>query len=527
MVSNHTDNKEQGLTPMHCFAKFVLNLILFVQLTTLQAADPIPPKGFRPIFNGHDLSGWHGLNPHRAARLTGDKKAVNLAQQRTEFPKHWRVEQDAMVNDGHGPYATTDEEFGNIELLLEYKTVPKADSGIYLRGTPQVQIWDWNQVFDPKNPTRKPHLGSGGPFNNTPGTPGRDPLVRADRPFGEWNLFRIRQIGNRTWVWLNNKLVVDGAVMENYWDRSQPLPIKDPIMLQTHGGEIRWRNIFVRDIVPEPPEAPVKKPAVRVKKNVAYLGPDRKEKADLYLPPTFEPGKKYPGIVIIHGGGWTGGDKGASREVNIGTTLALHGYVCMSINYALAKIGSPTFPRNIQDCKRAVRWLRKNANRFQLDRQHIGAIGGSAGGHLTALLAVSGPEVGIDPMEDADYSCRIQAAVPMYPHCVSTWEGQVPPRPYPNLPMFTKPQAEAPAVWDSASPIKQLSKDDPPMLILHGTADKTTPPDQSRRFCQAAKEIGVQSRLIIIEGAPHSFHLQPKQRDLRPEVIAFFDKYLK
>ena len=148
----------------------------------------------------------------------------------------------------HGPYATTDEEFGDIELLIEYKTVAKADSGIYLRGTPQVQIWDWNQVFDPKNPTRKPHLGSGGLFNNTPGTDGRDPLVLADRPFGEWNQFRIRQIGDRTWVWLNDKLVVDGAVMENFWDRSQPLPAKGPIMLQTHGGEIRWRNIFVRDI---------------------------------------------------------------------------------------------------------------------------------------------------------------------------------------------------------------------------------------------------------------------------------------
>ncbi|MDP7304455.1 MAG: alpha/beta hydrolase fold domain-containing protein, partial [Pirellulaceae bacterium] len=174
-------------------------------------------------------------------------------------------------------------------------------------------------------------------------------------------------------------------------------------------------------------------PAVRIQKDVTYLQPDRDEKADLYLPPTFEPGKKYPGIVIIHGGGWTGGDKGAIREQNIGTTLASHGYVCMSINSALAKAGSPTFPQNIQECKRAVRWLRKNAARFQLDGKHIGAIGGSAGGHLTALLAVSGPEVGIDPEEDLETSCRIQAAVPMYPHCASSWEGQVPPKPYPNL----------------------------------------------------------------------------------------------
>ncbi len=85
-------------------------------------------------------------------------------------------------------------------------------------------------------------------FNNTPKSPGRDPLVVADKPFGQWNSFRIRQIGARTWVWLNDQLVVAGAVMENFWDRSQPLPAKGPIMLQTNGGEIRWRNIYLREI---------------------------------------------------------------------------------------------------------------------------------------------------------------------------------------------------------------------------------------------------------------------------------------
>ena len=211
------------------------------------AAEPSPPAGFRAIFNGRDLKGWYGLNPHSVVKLTGDAKQANLAQQRADFSKDWKVESGELVNGGNGPYATTDEEFGDIELLIEYKTVPKADSGIYLRGTPQVQIWDWNQEFDAKRPTRKPHLGSGGLFNNTPGAAGRDPAVLADRPFGEWNKFRIRQIGDRTWVWLNDKLVADGR-MENFWDRTQPLPAKGPIMLQTHGGEIRWRNIFVREI---------------------------------------------------------------------------------------------------------------------------------------------------------------------------------------------------------------------------------------------------------------------------------------
>src|SRR5207237_7795788 len=150
-----------------------------------------------------------------------------------------------------GAYATTDKDYGDIELLVDYKTVAKADSGIYLRGSPQVQIWDytkeggkWNLGAD---------KGSGGLWNNSKGAPGKDPLVLADKPFGEWNSFRIVQVGERTSVWLNGKLVVDHARLENtYWekDRQAPLPRTGPILLQTHGGEIRWRNLFVREIPP-------------------------------------------------------------------------------------------------------------------------------------------------------------------------------------------------------------------------------------------------------------------------------------
>ena len=222
--------------------------LALVAATSLNAADPAPPPGFRALFNGKDLTGWYGLNPHLVVKLEGEKKEANLKKQRDEFSEHWKVENGELVNAGTGPYATTDEEFGDIELRIEYKTVPHADSGVYLRGSPQVQIWDINQPDQPKNPDRHPRLGSGGLFNNTPNTPGRDPLVVADKPFGEWNTFRIRQIGARTWVWLNDKLVVDGNVMENYWDRTKPLPEKGPIMLQTHGGEIRWRNLFVHTI---------------------------------------------------------------------------------------------------------------------------------------------------------------------------------------------------------------------------------------------------------------------------------------
>src|SRR5690348_10337247 len=167
-----------------------------------RGAEPSPPLGFRAIFNGRDLTGWHGLNPHTVVKLTGDEKEAALARQRAEFAKDWTVENGELVNDGHGPYATTDEEFGDIELLIEYKTVPKADSGIYLRGTPQVQIWDSTDKTKFRMGADK---GSGGLWNNSAGAPGKDPLVLADKPLGEWNHFRIIQVGARTTVYLNDK----------------------------------------------------------------------------------------------------------------------------------------------------------------------------------------------------------------------------------------------------------------------------------------------------------------------------------
>lgn len=219
----------------------------------LMAADA--PKGFTPLFNGKDLSGWHGWAIHAkggapldVAKLSPEDRAKKVEEWTGDAKKHWSVETGELVNDGKGAYLATEKEYGDVELLIEYKTVAGADSGIYLRGTPQVQIWDSNQKFDPKSPTRKPHLGSGGLFNNTPGVPGRDPLELVDKPFGEWNQFRIVQVGERTTVYLNGKLVVDHARMENYWDRKAPLPKAGKILLQTHGGEIRWRNLFVREI---------------------------------------------------------------------------------------------------------------------------------------------------------------------------------------------------------------------------------------------------------------------------------------
>ncbi len=210
-----------------------------------------PPKEFTALFNGKDLAGWWGAStedPRKYLELPADQLAKKKADSLADIQQHWSVKEGVLVNDGHGLYLTTDKNYGDFELLIEYKTVPKADSGIYLRGIPQVQIWDPTEE-DPKGLGKA--KGSGGLWNNSPGAPGKDPLVKADKPFGQWNKFRILMIGERVTVHFNGKLVVNNARMENLFDRTRPIPAAGPIQLQTHGGEIQWRNIFIRPITPE------------------------------------------------------------------------------------------------------------------------------------------------------------------------------------------------------------------------------------------------------------------------------------
>ena len=236
-------------------------LLLSLLASTLLAAEP--PKGFTPLFNGKDLDGWQGwaihakgANPAALAKMAPDERSRRIDEWTADAKKHWRVENGELVNDGNGRYATTEKDYGDFELLLEYKTVAKADSGIYLRGVPQVQIWDYTEAA--KFPIGA-DKGSGGLWNNSAGAPGKDPLVLADKPFGEWNKFRIVMVGSRVSVWLNEKVVVDHALLENYYDRKIPVPAKGPIQLQTHGGEIRWRNVFVREIPSEQANAILQK----------------------------------------------------------------------------------------------------------------------------------------------------------------------------------------------------------------------------------------------------------------------------
>jgi acetyl esterase/lipase len=260
---------------------------------------------------------------------------------------------------------------------------------------------------------------------------------------------------------------------------------------------------------------------VRIEKAVSYLPADRAEKADLYLPPKFEDGKKYPGVVIIHGGGWTGGKRDAAREINIGTTLSSHDYVCLSIDYLLhdPQSDKSCWPQNLHDCKTAVRWLRANADRLHLDTAHIGVIGGSAGGHLATMVGVTGRTDGLDPAGPyGDQSCAVNCVVDLY------GPAEFGAR---DIAILCKTRSEAPELYKAFTPLTWLDKNDAPFLIMHGTADETVPVAQSELLAAALKKHGVEHHLEIVEGAPHTFHLQPKEKDLRPIVLAFFNKHLK
>ena len=215
--------------------------------STLKARNS-PPAGFQALFNGKDLTGWRGgdtFDHRKLLALPAAERQAKIDAWNKTMLEHWSVENGELVNDGKGAYATTEKDYGDFELMLEYKTVARADSGIYLRGCPQVQIWDYT---DPAKFNIGSDKGSGALWNNSPGAPGKDPLVKADKPFGEWNKVRVFMVGSRVSVWLNNKLVVDHAIMENYYDRKRPIPAAGPIQLQTHGGEIRWRGVFIREI---------------------------------------------------------------------------------------------------------------------------------------------------------------------------------------------------------------------------------------------------------------------------------------
>jgi hypothetical protein len=202
------------------------------------AGDLLLQEGYEPLFNGKDLSGWKGLvaDPPKRAKMAPEELAKAQTEADADMRAHWRVIEGVLAFDGKGHSLCTASDYGDFEMFVDWKISPQGDSGIYLRGSPQVQIWD---------PAQWPE-GSGGLYNNQK-NPSK-PTTLADHPIGAWNTFYIRMVGERVTVDLNGVRVVDDVVMENYWERSKPIYPVGQIELQAHSTALEFRNIYLREI---------------------------------------------------------------------------------------------------------------------------------------------------------------------------------------------------------------------------------------------------------------------------------------
>jgi acetyl esterase/lipase len=270
---------------------------------------------------------------------------------------------------------------------------------------------------------------------------------------------------------------------------------------------------------------------VVMERDVPYLAPHRSEKLDLYLPPNRDGNVRSPAVVIIHGGGWVGGNRAAKREQVTGTTLAKAGYVCVSVSYWLKE--RDRWPTNLHDCKNAVRWLRVNHERLQIDPERIGVIGGSAGGHLALMVAYTAGDARLEPQEPyPGVPDHVSACVNMYGVSNLLTRRRTHPDGEPAMELkghhlFPESREEAPEKWRLASPVSHVRRDSPPTLTLHGTADTVVDRDQAHELHRALRAAGADSTLRFVDGATHAWALRTKDFDLRGEVVAFFDRHLK
>jgi len=197
----------------------------------------VPPDGFQALFNGRNLDGWKGLvgDPVSRTKMAPEKLSAEQAKADADMRAHWKAVDGILEFDGKGKSICTARDYGDFEMLVDWKILSEGDSGIYLRGSPQVQIWDASKHSE----------GSGGLYNNQK-NPSK-PSACADKPVGEWNTLRIKMVGEKVTVDLNDKRVVDNIVLENYWDRKQPIFPTGQIELQNHGNTLWFRNIFIRE----------------------------------------------------------------------------------------------------------------------------------------------------------------------------------------------------------------------------------------------------------------------------------------
>jgi hypothetical protein len=205
--------------------------------------DNTAPEGFAALFNGADLSGWKGLvaDPPKRAKMTPSELSAEQAKADQRMRDHWKAIGGELVFDGKGDNLCTSKDYGDFELFVDWKILAKGDSGIYLRGSPPVQIWEANSPgqFNPPD-------GSGGLYNNEKNP--RHPLKFADKSIGQWNRFRVLMTGEKVHVFLNGEMVVNNTTLENYWERDKPIYPVGQIELQNHGNTLYFKNIYIREL---------------------------------------------------------------------------------------------------------------------------------------------------------------------------------------------------------------------------------------------------------------------------------------
>ncbi|MCS7193113.1 MAG: alpha/beta hydrolase [Armatimonadetes bacterium] len=265
-----------------------------------------------------------------------------------------------------------------------------------------------------------------------------------------------------------------------------------------------------------------------VREDLTY-GPNERNELDLFLPKD-EGENLRPAVVIIHGGAWRSGNKKQLRL--IAEMFAKRGYVAAAINYRLAPKYS--YPAQLDDCQRVVRWLRKNAKDFRIDQKSFGAAGASAGGHLSLLLGTRETRDDSDP-ELKGISSKVQCVLSIFGPTDFTSERYVQASKIPFvgkalIEFVGKTYDEAPDLWKEVSPVHHVSPDDAPTFIIHGDQDFLVPLEQSERFVEALKKVGVEVKLVVIKGMGHG-PTTPEQREefvkAINEAIDFFDKHLK
>ncbi len=201
--------------------------------------------GYVSLFNGKDLSGWKGLvgNPLKRNAMNAEELAKEQMKSDQEMNAGWLVKDGVLLFNGKGNNIATLKQYGDFEMLVDWKLDKdgkEGDAGVYLRGTPQVQIWDLSRV------KVGAQVGSGGLYNNKKHP--SIPLKVADNALGEWNTFKIKMAGEKVTVHLNGELVTDNVTLENYWDRNQSIFPVEQIELQAHGTTVYYRDIFVKEV---------------------------------------------------------------------------------------------------------------------------------------------------------------------------------------------------------------------------------------------------------------------------------------